>query len=719
MPTRRRATKRLSKAEFGSRGQPPWIVGGTQKCYVPPPVKNSFPIQVRTLSGLEPVLLDELVALGAEDCELGHRLVSCRGDRELLYAINFWSRVAIRVLRPIAAFAASDEKAFYRGIQDHTQWERWLDRNGAFAIDAHVHSSFSSHSLYIAQLAKDAIADQFLQTGTRRPSVDLEAPDLRIALSLYENRVQVFLDSSGESLHKRGYRTQSGEAPLKENLAAGILRLAKWDPKTPLADAMCGSGTFLIEGAMIARNIAPGLYRPHFGFKNWPDYDPGLFAKVKKGAEEARTQQPLQIWGIEKDAKTAFIARENIERAGLSDCIRVDCHDFFTYAPPAPAGTLVLNPPYDHRLAVEDIAGFYQSMGDRLKQAYGGWRAWILAGELEAARHFGLRSSSRHTLYNGAIECRLLEFEVRAASTDRELPPWRQKPTDPKLLERAEAFANRVSKNHKHLVKWAKREGIRLWRVYDWDIPDLAFTVDWVGDRLRVVEIPRNSTLSSVEQAVYLRYLGEQVATKLGIAPDLVDLLRKQATEAPSLDRLTELEENGTTYLVDSPSPHSLGMELALRGFRQSVCEASKDRELLVLSAGNGALSAAACAYAKRIWSAEPDAFLGDWMQAQIELNGGAAKHQVLPLTNDEALSDIRRKFDCIAAPLPEKSLQENQIRRMLKLLEPQGALFLVSNETELRFSDPKFTTREITRAITPLDFAKKMPWRAWTLSAH
>ncbi len=238
----------------------------------------------KTVFGLEEILARELTALGAADIKPGRRLVDFTGDQRLLYSVNIWLRTAIRVLKPIHQFAAEDEKSLYRGVQE-IPWAEHLSPTGSLAIDPVVHNSFCTHSLYAAQLAKDAIVDQFRSRTGARPSVDLKDPDLRINLHINDNRVTVYLDASGDSLHKRGYRVAAGEAPLNEVLAAGILQLSDWDRHSPLADVMCGSGTLPIEAALLARNIAPGLIRSKLGYMRWKDFDPGLHRQL---LDEAR-----------------------------------------------------------------------------------------------------------------------------------------------------------------------------------------------------------------------------------------------------------------------------------------------------------------------------------------------------------------------------------------------------------------------------------------------
>jgi putative N6-adenine-specific DNA methylase len=397
---------------------------------------DSFQIVAKTLGGLEHLLAEELAALGAERIQTGSRLVHCRGDQRLLYRANLWCRTAIRLLKPIHAFTASNESALYEGVQA-ADWRQYLDTDSSLAIDPIVRSSFCTHSLYAAQLAKDAIVDQFRARTGRRPSVDLDDPGLRIHLYMYRNQVTLFLDSSGDSLHLRGYRAEAVEAPLNEVLAAGLVRLSGWDGSGTFFDPMCGSGTLVIEAAQRARNIAPGLLR-HFAFERWRDYDRALHAAIVAEAETAKRDSPARIVGSDRDERAVAIARQNLRRAGLADGVVIELADFFDRpVPPAP-GTLVMNPPYDERIAVRDVVQLYRRIGDTLKRRYAGYTAFLFTGNLEAARHIGLRTSRRVVLFNGPIECRLLRYEMHAASPGRtEVGP--ERPCDVSLAGRDSA----------------------------------------------------------------------------------------------------------------------------------------------------------------------------------------------------------------------------------------------------------------------------------------
>lgn len=375
-----------------------------------------FSLVAKTLTGLEEVLAEELRALGAKEVRPLSRLVTFRGNRRLLYKTNLRLRTAIRVLQRIKKFNVVDEQHLYDAIRE-IDWSQYLDPAGTLAIDPVVTNSTFTHSLYVAQKAKDAICDQFRERTGVRPSVDLDDPDLRLNLHMNQNIVSLYLDSSGDSLHKRGYRTVMTEAPINEALAAGILMLSEWDRRSPLLDPMCGSGTFPIEAALLARNIAPGVFRKRFGFERWKDFDRALYLDVCQEAErDERPALDFPILGSDQDANAARIAQQNVKNAGLADQVRIECKPFEEQTPPRPAGVVVMNPPYGERLEVARINTLYRLIGDTLKAKYAGWTAYVFSGNLGALTSVGLRPSRQFTLYNGPIESRLIEYHLHGGT---------------------------------------------------------------------------------------------------------------------------------------------------------------------------------------------------------------------------------------------------------------------------------------------------------------
>ncbi|MCP4570326.1 MAG: hypothetical protein GY841_22320 [FCB group bacterium] len=370
----------------------------------------------KTLFGLEEILAQELIALGAQQVKPMNRSVEFYGDQQILYKANLWCRTAVRILKPIADFTAADENDLYKKVQ-RIKWGKYLSLNQTFAIDALTTKSKFDNSLYVAQKTKDAIADQFRDRTGKRPSVDLKRPDIRINIYIFHNDCTIALDSSGDPLFRRGYRTKTGKAPLHEVLAAGIVLQSDWDKKSTFVDAMCGSGTIVIEAALMARNIAPGLTRKRFGFMNWPDYDRSLFETIcKKARRDIIPELDFDIVGSDINTTQIKEAAANADQAGLGRDIVFERCAMKDLEPPPPPGVLIINPPYGERITMEDINLFYEAIGDALKTSFTDYDAFVFTGNLAAAKHIGLRTSRRIEMYNGPIECRLLKFEMYKGS---------------------------------------------------------------------------------------------------------------------------------------------------------------------------------------------------------------------------------------------------------------------------------------------------------------
>lgn len=371
-----------------------------------------FPLIVKTSFGFEDLLADELQALGARQIKKMTRAVEVEGDKELMYSINLWSRVALRVLKPVATFPAGSEEALYDGMKK-TDWSQYMDAEDTLAIDAVVSQSTLTHSLYVAQKSKDAVADQFRNRTGQRPSVDLRRPTLRLHIHLSRDIASVSLDSSGESLHRRGYRLASMEAPLNETLAAGMILMSGWDFRSSLLDMMCGSGTIPIEAAMLARNIAPGLLRSGYGFENWKDFDDELWSRLLAEArQKQRNSLSFRVTGLDRSRDAIKIARENAVRAGVEGDIDFINTNFEAYTPDEIPSIIITNPPYGGRITDEDLFALYKEMGDAFKKKYSGASAWVLTANREASHKIGLKPSRKIPLFNGALECRFLKFEM-------------------------------------------------------------------------------------------------------------------------------------------------------------------------------------------------------------------------------------------------------------------------------------------------------------------
>lgn len=366
--------------------------------------------------GLEAVLAGELAALGAREIGAVEGGAAFAGDMALSYTVNLESRVASRVLWQVGYAKYRSEHDIFAAARA-LPWNDWFDVKRSIRVNVSAIRSPLKSLDFVTLRIKDAVCDAFRAVRGARPDVDTANPEVRIHAFLTRDDAAFYLDTSGEALFKRGWRAAAGEAPLRENLAAGILRLTGWHPDVPLLDPMCGSGTFLVEAAMIALEIAPGLARP-FGFEKLEIFDAKRWRTLRDKARARRQPaRPLPIYGSDKFGNVLKLARENLDAAGLEDAIQLKQVDVLESTPPAASGIIVMNPPYGERLATqEDLATFYPKLGDALKKRYAGWTAHILSSDLRLPRLIGLKASKRTPLYNGALECRLFEYKMMAGS---------------------------------------------------------------------------------------------------------------------------------------------------------------------------------------------------------------------------------------------------------------------------------------------------------------
>tara|TARA_R100001369_G_scaffold49261_1_gene75852 strand:+ start:7340 stop:8521 length:1182 start_codon:yes stop_codon:yes gene_type:complete len=372
---------------------------------------NNFEMVAKTLFGFEPILAKELRNLGAIDIKEGVRNVRFSGDKGFMYKANLCLRTAIKILKPFKSFRITSEEDLYNEVKK-IAWEEFMEVNDTLAIDATVHSEKFTHSKYIAQKTKDAVVDRFREKFGSRPDVDLDFPTLRINVHIENNTCNISLDSSGQSLHKRGYKTATNIAPINEVLAAGMLLFSGWDGQCDFMDPMCGSGTILIEAAMIACNIPPNLNRKEFAFEKWKDWDVDLFEKIEESVLKKVRDFHFTITGYDKAPSAVTKAIDNVENANLAEFIQVKQQNFFESSKPGERHLhMIFNPPYGERLDI-DMPAFYKEIGDTLKQSYPGTEAWFITSNLEAIKHVGLRPTRKIKLFNGALESKLLKYDI-------------------------------------------------------------------------------------------------------------------------------------------------------------------------------------------------------------------------------------------------------------------------------------------------------------------
>ena len=376
--------------------------------------QKTFELIAKTFFGLEQVLADELKILGAAKITIHNRAVSFEADNEVMYKSNYHLRTALRILKPILIFKSITPNNLYKNVKKY-EWEKLFNVNETFAIDSVVSSEHFKHSKFVALKVKDAIVDRFRDREHERPSVDVNNPKIRINVHIAGDKCTISMDSSGDSLHKRGYRVAQTTAPLNEALAAGMILLSGWDRKSEFIDPMCGSGTIPIEAALIAHEIPPGYLREGYGFFKWNDFDEKLWEKIKAEVKR-KNKLDFKIIASDKSIYAIEPAQKNIEQAGLSKSISVMKKYFDELKPEDDNGTIIMNPPYGERLKEDDLNDFYKMIGDTLKTNFTGFDAWMLSANKDAMKHIGLRTSKRLTLFNGALECKFHKYSLYKGS---------------------------------------------------------------------------------------------------------------------------------------------------------------------------------------------------------------------------------------------------------------------------------------------------------------
>lgn len=371
---------------------------------------QEFELIAKTFMGLESVLAKELTQLGANEVQIGRRMVSFMGDKEMMYRANFQLHTAIRILKPIKHFKALSADDVYREVQK-IDWSEYIGLDKTFAVDSVVFSEEFRHSKFVAYKVKDAIVDQFREKTGKRPNISVANPDIRLNIHIAEDKCTLSLDSSGESLHRRGYRQESVEAPLNEVLAAGMILMTGWQGETDFIDPMCGSGTLLVEAALIAHNMAPGLFRKEYAFEKWPDFDSDLFDRIYNDDSSER-EFTHHIYGYDVDIKAVNTARLNVRAAGLLNDITVEEADFKNFTQPKEKSIIVTNPPYGECISTPDLLGTYKMIGERLKHQFLNNDAWILSYREECFDQIGLKPSIKIPVYNGSLECEFRKYQI-------------------------------------------------------------------------------------------------------------------------------------------------------------------------------------------------------------------------------------------------------------------------------------------------------------------
>lgn len=713
--------------------------------------------------GLEELLARELSDLGAQNIKQTIAGVHFEGDVATCYRALLHSRLASRIMQPLAQFEATGQDSLYKGVKV-LKWPSLFDVEKTILVDASVNRSKINHSQFAAQKIKDAIADCFREAVGKRPSVDKDRPDIRISVSIKRDVVRIALDLSGEALHQRGYRRSAGSAPLKENLAAAVLLRAGWPAIAEkggcMVDPLCGSGTFLVEAFLMAADMAPGLLRSRFGVFATTGFDTGVWSRIRQEAEARRDkgllrleQSGLSFTGYDGDVKVLDHARMNIKRAGLEGKIKVmrrDLRQWLKDDPfPASPGLVITNPPYGERLgSLSELTALYQVLGNALKKCFEGWQASIFTGTPGLGKQLGYRAEKRYKLFNGSLPCELLNIQIT--------PDWEMRRSGEQLeladggkavlSAGAEMFRNRLKKNMKHLGKWARREGFQAWRLYDADLPEYNVAIDLYGDHIVIQEYqaPVDIPADKVERRLHeVLLVTPEVA---GIARENVVLKQRrrqrgsdQYTRMDRKERFLEIGEKDLSFLVNLWDYLDTGLFNDHRPVRQMIRDKAKDKRFLNLFAYTGAATVyAAAGGARATTTVDLSRTYTDWAKRNMALNGfDGAQHQFLVDDCLSWLSRCRERFDLIFLDPPTFSnskkldrdfeVERDQIQVIgaaAKLLARDGLLIFSTNHRGFKLDekglvDMGLAFQDISAKTIPKDFSRKSKiHQCWKITA-
>lgn len=700
--------------------------------------------------GLEGLLAEEATALGLEETREHTSAIRGTADMETAYRLCLWSRLANRVLLVLKRFPMKDAEDLYHGVHD-IEWADHLEAEGTLAVEFSGHGSGIDNTHFGALKVKDGIVDRLRTADGVRPSVDKLNPDLRVHLRLDRGEAILSLDLSGHSLHQRGYRLQQGAAPLKENLAAAILIRSGW-PRIAaeggaLADPMCGVGTFLVEAAMIAADIAPNLKRERWGFSAWLGHVPAIWRKLHDEAQ-ARAQAglakpPLWIRGYEADPRLIQPGRNNVERAGLSEWIKIYQGEVATFEPRPDqnqTGLVICNPPYGERLGEEaSLLYLYQNLGERLRQACLNWEAAVFTGAPDLGKRMGIRSHKQYAFWNGALPCKLLLIKVlpdQFVTGERRTPEQRQaereqaaydqapdepqerqynkngnpiKPTpapapvieQPRLSEGGQMFANRLQKNVKALGKWVKREGIDCYRVYDADMPEYAMAIDLYHDWVHVQEYVAPKSIDPEKASIRMFDALAAIPQALGIDKSRVVVKRrerqsgtKQYERQSAQGKFNEVNEGGVKLLVNLTDYLDTGLFLDHRPMRMRIQREAAGKRFLNLYCYTATASVhAAKGGARSTTSVDLSKTYLDWARRNLSLNGFSDKNRLEQGDVMVWLEASRDEYDLIFIDPPTFSnskrmegvfdVQRDQVQLIdlaMARLAPGGVLYFSNN---------------------------------------
>lgn len=717
-----------------------------------------YSVELTCPKSLEGLLLEEAQSLGLQQAKERPAGVSGLASLEDAYRMCLWSRLANRVLLVLAQVKIGNADELYAAVQS-IDWYEHLDAKGSLAVDFSGRGSGIDNTHFGALKVKDAIVDALRDKLGNRPTVEKNQPDLRVHAHIQRGQLTLAIDLSGASLHQRGYRLQQGAAPLKENLAAAILLRAGWPQLAKqgyaLSDPMCGMGTFLIEGTMMAADIAPGLQREYWGFNGWLGHVPAIWQRLteeaKQRAEQGLNQSSLWVRGYEADPRLIQPARNNIERAGLSEWIKIYQGELATFAPQpdqGQAGLVVCNPPYGERLGDEaSLLYLYQHLGERLRTNCLGWQAAIFTGAPELGRRMGLRSHKQYAFFNGAIPCRLLLFDVQPEQFVLAGQKHKQGDTaandakqEPAMLSvGGQMFANRLQKNRKQLNKWLNKNQISCYRLYDADMPEYALAIDIYGDWVHVQEYAAPSSVDADKAQARLLDALAAIPQALDIPSERIVLKRRerqaglrQYERQADKGEFLEVQEGGAKLLVNLTDYLDTGVFLDHRPMRMRIQQEAQGKRFLNLYCYTGAATVhAAIGGARTTTSVDLSKTYLDWAKRNLALNGFSEKHQLVQADVMHWLAEQQGSYDLIFIDPPTFSnskrmqgffdVQRDQLpllQQAMRLLAPAGVLYFSNNfrrfELDAKLSE-EYQVEEISAQTIDTDFARNSKiHRAW-----
>lgn len=695
-------------------------------------------------TGVESLVKDEVEQFGGKNIEVEKGVVTWESDLETAYRCCLWSRFASRILLRITKFSADNEELLYEKAKE-VNWQEHMGVKTSFAISCTISGlSKITHNRYAALKVKDALVDSFRDSTGERPSVKGDKPGVQFHLHLEDGEATLFVDMSGESLHRRGYRAKGTIAPLKETLGAAIVALSGWPKEAgDLVDPMCGSGTLLIEAAMMFGDSAPGLSRNYFGFYEWAGHDQSLWGSLVEEAMAREDAGLLKKWpviiGYDSDHVAVSAAKKNIIQAGLEDFIKVRQADLATLSPPSNSGMLLANLPYGERLSeTEYVARLYRSYGRIAKERFVGWRLGAFISNPELTDNFTFSWEHKYKIHNGSIPCRLLTGRVVADAEPEFI--WRL-PEVP-LIEEKGAFANRLLKNMKKMQKWAQREQVDCYRIYHSDLPEYNFSIDLYSKWIHVQEYAPPKTVDAELSASRLRHGLEVIREVLGVRSNRIFVKRRerqkgarQYEKKDSKKKMYEVREGECSLLVNFTDYLDTGLFLDHRPVRQQIYNEAKGKRFLNLFAYTGTATVqAAMGGAASTTTVDLSSTYLDWARLNLAVNGfSEVKHKVAQGDCIEWLRASHAKFDLIFMDPPTFSNTKKD-RRVFDVqrdhlglitlavarLDSQGMLLFSTNFRKFKLDEEvekKYDVKEITAQTIPFDFSRnKKIHKCWEI---